>query len=628
MPDQVTQVIHGLVTRAAAIEPTSIDEARRTVEVVWSTGAAVKRSSYFDGDYIEELSLEKGHVRLERLEGAPVLDTHSRYSLRGVLGVVESPAVKNGVGTATLRFSDREDVEPIWRDVKAGILRQVSVGGRVHKFEKTTGADGKLPVYRAVDWEPQEISLVPIGADPGATVRADDRSWPCEIVNRARGAQEEHMTAPTTGTPTAPATDTTRERERIAEIQRVARVSGLDASWAADLIDRGVAIEDARNAAFDALAARSEATRIDPRIDVGTDRDSLEERIERMAGAVVARMRGVAPDEASRGYVHRSLVDHARELLAERGDRGVHALSPSAVIQRAHTTSDFPLLVGAVTGKFLLSVYEAAPLGVLTVAREREVKDYKKQHRLRLGEFTDLPEVGEGGEVPYTTIGESDETFAVKDHAAIIGISNQALVNDDLSAFEALVERFGWSAREKERQAVVALLALNSGNGPTLSDGNPLFHTAHGNKAASGGAIDVTTLGAAVSAMRLQKGLSGTVPIGVTPRYLAVPAGKETVARQYLAQINPSAASSANPWAQQFELVVDPRLDAVSATRWYAFADPAQLEVIEIGYLAGQRGPHVESRPGWNTLGVEIRCVHTFGVGAVDWRGAYANAGG
>ena len=92
-----------------------------------------------------------------------------------MIGVVERAWIaREGealVGRATVRFSDRADVEPIWRDVASGIVRNVSVGYAVRSYE-ITETDGQPPVWRAVDWQPLELSAVPIGADAAAGFRA------------------------------------------------------------------------------------------------------------------------------------------------------------------------------------------------------------------------------------------------------------------------------------------------------------------------------------------------------------------------------------------------------------------------------------------------------------------------
>ena len=178
--------------------PESVDAERRTVELVWSTGAAVRRRDPWTGKrYDEVLSLDEAHVDLSRLNGgAPLLNTHGAWDLRDVIGVVERAWIaREGealVGRATVRFSDRADVEPIWRDVASGIVRNVSVGYAVRSYE-ITETDGQPPVWRAVDWQPLELSAVPIGADAAAGFRAAGQSahaaepvtHPCHLLRRA-----------------------------------------------------------------------------------------------------------------------------------------------------------------------------------------------------------------------------------------------------------------------------------------------------------------------------------------------------------------------------------------------------------------------------------------------------------
>lgn len=171
-----------------------INEDKRTVSLTWSTGADVIRYDWMTGKrYIERLSLDPKHVRLERLNnGAPLLDSHSAYTLAHQIGVVEdgTASVDGKRGRASVRFpkaDDDPDVDRIFRKVKDKILRNVSVGYRVHRFEETQGKN-ELPIRLATDWEPYEVSLVPMGADSKAQVRSskDVPTNPCVIV-LARG---------------------------------------------------------------------------------------------------------------------------------------------------------------------------------------------------------------------------------------------------------------------------------------------------------------------------------------------------------------------------------------------------------------------------------------------------------
>lgn len=158
----------------------SINEDERTVELVFSTGADVERCDWWTGKrYIERLSLKPDHIRLERLNaGGPLLDSHSSWSISDQIGAVVpgSCRLTKTEARATVKFSRREAVEEVWQDVRDGIVRSVSVGYRVHKFEEDASDNKKIPIRTAIDWEPFEISMVSMPADAGAKVRKREKS--------------------------------------------------------------------------------------------------------------------------------------------------------------------------------------------------------------------------------------------------------------------------------------------------------------------------------------------------------------------------------------------------------------------------------------------------------------------
>jgi hypothetical protein len=171
----------------------SVNDDARTVELVFSTGAPVERMDWWTGKrYIERLSMEPSAIRLDRLNaGGPLLDAHSSYSIQDQIGIVVEGSAKiiKKEARATVRFSRRDAVEPIWQDVRDGVIKSVSVGYRVYKFEETQGKDNAIPTRLATDWEPFEVSLVPMPADFGAGVRAADVPLnPCEVITRSVSA--------------------------------------------------------------------------------------------------------------------------------------------------------------------------------------------------------------------------------------------------------------------------------------------------------------------------------------------------------------------------------------------------------------------------------------------------------
>ncbi len=184
---------------AATIEVTPLDlradvgainEDSRTVELTFTTGADVLRFDWETGrKFFERLSLDSKHVRMQRLNGgAPLLDSHSAYTLASQIGVVERATVDGKKGIAAVRFSKRADVEPFYQDVRDKIIRNVSVGYRVNRFDEVGEKNG-IPVRLATDWEPYEISMVAMGADSGARVRGskDIHTNSCLVVRFSHG---------------------------------------------------------------------------------------------------------------------------------------------------------------------------------------------------------------------------------------------------------------------------------------------------------------------------------------------------------------------------------------------------------------------------------------------------------
>lgn len=194
-----------LLTRAAPVR--NYDATQRTFEVVWTTGAKVRRYDWMRERWFDEsLSLDPAHVRLERLASgkAPLLDSHRSFGLSSILGVVERAELSANEGVGTIRFSKRQAAKEVEQDVQDGIINDISVGYRVRKFQMIPPAqEGDVWEYRAVEWEPYELSLVAVGADEGAGVRSADvdvfkgtRTAPCEFINAeesSSGNQEKGM---------------------------------------------------------------------------------------------------------------------------------------------------------------------------------------------------------------------------------------------------------------------------------------------------------------------------------------------------------------------------------------------------------------------------------------------------
>lgn len=57
------------------------------------------------------------------------------------------------------------------------------------------------------------------------------------------------------------------------------------------------------------------------------------------------------------------------------------------------------------------------------------------------------------------------------------------------------------------------------------------------------------------------------------------------------------------------------------------FLKGGTTDTIEVTYLNGKRTPTLESKVSWDTLGIEWRMYHDFGINVLDYRGVAYNQG-
>ncbi|MFO0447467.1 MAG: hypothetical protein ACK52I_02045 [Pseudomonadota bacterium] len=163
---------------------------KRKRDVLFYSGAKVERVDMWSGDmYDLSFAMDGGDVT--QLAGKPVLNGHQQEEVEYVLGVVESPRRTRRGYEATLRFSDREDVAPVWQDIEDGILTSVSMGVQIVEMSQAPDSTVKRPHLLATRWKPFEISIVPIGADPGAKFLSASLSA-AKRISTAPSAAENH----------------------------------------------------------------------------------------------------------------------------------------------------------------------------------------------------------------------------------------------------------------------------------------------------------------------------------------------------------------------------------------------------------------------------------------------------
>lgn len=151
----------------------------------------------------EILDHSEESVDLTRLENIGVVLFNHKTDR--VIGKVEKVWIEDHRGKAIISFDDDEDSERIKKKVESGTLKGVSVGYAVSSWEEVAAGkkskDGRFdgPCFIAVRWEPLEISIVSVPADPTVGVgRAFEENnaerdmdlFKCMLINNQNRARE------------------------------------------------------------------------------------------------------------------------------------------------------------------------------------------------------------------------------------------------------------------------------------------------------------------------------------------------------------------------------------------------------------------------------------------------------
>ena len=169
-----------LVERIFLVRADELQEnEERTIPVVFST--EFEYAQWFGR---EMLSHDSGAIDFVRMNGktAPVLLNHSRETQ---IGVVENAKLVNRQGIATLRFSRSDKGQEIYRDILDGIRSQISCGYRIMKWE-IDETEPQDPLYTITAWEPYEVSVVTLNADPTALVKRSGYFCPDDVEQSER----------------------------------------------------------------------------------------------------------------------------------------------------------------------------------------------------------------------------------------------------------------------------------------------------------------------------------------------------------------------------------------------------------------------------------------------------------
>jgi hypothetical protein len=299
------------------------------------------------------------------------------------------------------------------------------------------------------------------------------------------------------------------------------------------------------------------------------------------------------------------------------------------VLQAAFSTHTATGVLSATANKFLMAAFSAVEDSWRQIAAIRPVSDFKTVTSYRLSGDLQYDELPADGQIKHGTLSDDSMTNAAKTYAKMLALTRKDIINDDLGALNQVPTMLGRGAALKFNKVFWTAFMNNAA----------FFTAARGNyQEGSGTPLAIASLTAA-ELLFLNQTDANSAPLGVAPEILLVPNALNVTATQLMrdTEVRDTTASTkyltGNPHAGKFRVVRSSYLSnstitGYSTTAWYLLTNPASLATIEACFLNGQQAPTVETADAdFNTLGIQMRGYHDFGVALQDYRAGLKSKG-
>lgn len=437
--------------------------------------------------------------------------------------------------------------------------------------------------------------------------------------NAGTAAPQTTPTEPVNQAPTAPVDNTAQVQaelnKRNADIKAVFAPFG---SAHSDLLveclgDLSITAEQAKDKLLAKLGAgTTPSAAVTPYADNGNIvGDSVKQSL--LARAGIDKDKANAKDNA---YNAMTLRELARASLVDRGISvsGQNAMSMVG-LAFTHSSSDFGQILIDVAHKSLLKGWETAAENFDQFTSRGTLTDFRAAKRVGLGDFGHLPQVGEGEEYTYGTIGDEGASVALATYGQLFTITRQAILNDDMHLLTKIPEKMGQAARATIAKLVFALLTGNA----KAQDGKALFDASHKNTITNA-VLDLANIDKGIQMMNGFVNARGE-PLAIEPEFMLLPTSMYTRGLQLIksASVEGADANSGiiNPLRDIVTPVKSARLQAADEKSWYLI----NKEAIEVSYLDGIDTPYIEQQNGFTVDGISTKVRIDAGVNVIDYRG-------
>lgn len=290
------------------------------------------------------------------------------------------------------------------------------------------------------------------------------------------------------------------------------------------------------------------------------------------------------------------------------------------------STLSLPGLLSNTANKFLLEGWGGGEMTWADISDSVSVRDFKQISQYKLSGNLKYEKVGPGGEIKHGQITEGSYTNQAETYGKMFAITRTDIINDDLGALTTVPRELGFGGNESLNEVFWTLFLAN--------DGGAFFHSSHSNLAT--GAFTLASLAAAEAVFMAQTKPNGT-PLGRMPTTMLMPVGSYRAGLAAVMASTVVGTSGPTPDTNTFQgnykvvrsaYLSNASFSGYSAAKWYLLAVQPGFSVIQTAFLNGQRAPTVETAAAeFDTLGIQMRAVHDFGVNWQEYRAGVQGSG-
>lgn len=470
------------------------------------------------------------------------------------------------------------------------------------------------------------------------------------------------------------------EQKRVTQINSLGTMLKVEESTIRRCIGENMKVEDARVAMLKEVhetAKPLSTIRVGEDKNIASLRAAIPQAICLRAGMSMESLEKIEkrnaldrPHANATGKVHEralqlsglSVLGQFRSFLSSLGCPGVNEMSvprlasllgPRAlraefpkIALLAESASDFAsITLDAINKTLRLNYLDAMKTWPIWAARATN-PDFKSINRVVLSESPSMIARNEAGELKYSALTDSKETYVLAEYVNGIKLTRRAIINDDLEAFGAIPRALSNSSARLEDDLAYGVLTLNAAMADTGTLFNATATTAaggHANLVGTGTAISLASMQLMRQKMKKQKGIGNAARLELNPKFLLVPTSLEGTAENFIGSEKfvatagaPNAGGESNPFysspnsqIKKMVLVPSTRLDDNSATAWYMLADyrDGQINTFEVCFLTDEPEPVLKQETDFDTDDVKYAIRHTVAAKAIDFRGAAKNVG-